>query len=287
MKKALFLRITIFAVFAALSASCSSAPKNAGDIYHLRSLAEKELDLANREAGRGNFDLALSFLVECKRRAVLADDMSLTIRSCLSLGNVLFSVNRREEAFAEWEQAIDLSQELKNSELLSVSRIFNARGKLLSGGASAQAVLDEVTREASNIKSDNLYIALSWQVRGLALRGIRSFSQAEDAVKRSLDIHLKERYLENASYDWYLIASIRSLSGNAAGAISALEEAIALDRRIENSWGLAASWRAAGDIYRNAGNSAQAAQAYNRARAIYLAMGDSGGAAEIDKRLGN
>jgi len=287
MKKALFLRITIFAVFAALAASCSSAPKNAGDIYHLRSLAEKELDLANREAGRGNFDLALSFLVECKRRAVLADDMSLTIRSCLSLGNVLFSVNRREEAFAEWEQAIDLSQELKNSELLSVSRIFNARGKLLSGGASAQAVLDEVTREASNIKSDNLYIALSWQVRGLALRGIRSFSQAEDAVKRSLDIHLKERYLENASYDWYLIASIRSLSGNAAGAISALEEAIALDRRIENSWGLAASWRAAGDIYRNAGNSAQAAQAYNRARAIYLAMGDSGGAAEIDKRMGN
>ena len=290
MKRVKHLLIFIFIAGLTLlfvSISCSSAPKNTGDVYDLRSRAESMLDAGNRDAERGKFDNALLLLDECKRSAIIADDPSLIIRSGLSLGNVLFSVRRTDEAFAEWEYAIAEAQRLGNTELISVSRVFKARGDLVSGRAGAQSVLDEVNRESANIKNNRLYIAFSWQVRGLALRSLGSYREAEDAVKRSLDIHERDGYLENASYDWYTIASIRSMAGDTQGALTALDLSIAIDRRIENSWGLAASWRAAGDIYRNAGNSAQAAQAYNRARAIYLAMGDSGGAAEIDKRMGN
>jgi len=111
----------------------------------------------------------------------------------------------------------------------------------LSGISSAQSVLDEATLESANIRNDNLYIAFSWQVRSLALRELRSFSEAENAARRSLDIHEREGYLENASYDWYLIASIRSLAGDTQGALQALNSSIELDRRVENSWGIAAS----------------------------------------------
>ena len=291
MKKAAELHLTIFTaaiiITAALllQASCSSRPKNSGDVVDIRILAEKELALANREAGRGNFETAHALLLECKQRAILVDDVSLMIRSGLSLGNVLFTLGSRNEAFAEWEQAIALAQKHGNRELLSVSKVYFARGRLLSGGASAQTILDEVNSEAVNIKADKLYIAFSWQVKGLALRELRSFREAEDAVKRSLDIHEKEIYLENASYDWYLIASIRSLSGNTSGALQALESSIALDRRVENTWGLAADWRAMGDVHRKAGNNNEAMEAYQRSMAIFTAMGRDREAAEIKKRM--
>jgi len=282
MNRNIVLLVTAIFIF-----SCSSQPKNPGDVIHLRAQTEKELALANREAGRGNYEIAQGLLEECRRKAVLADDWGLIIRCGLSLGNVLFSLGRGDEAFSEWEKAVQLAQKHGDRELLSVSKIYYARGALISGGASAQNVLNDVNREASNIKNDKLYIAFSWQVKALAYRSLGSLREAEDAVKQSLAIHEKEKYLENASYDWYTIASVRSLAGNTKGALEALEAAIKFDRRIENSWALAANWRAMGDVHRKAGNNQAANEAYLRAREIYTAMGNNRDAAEIDKRMEN
>jgi tetratricopeptide (TPR) repeat protein len=283
-RRPIFVFIAGFAILF-VSVSCSSAPKNPGDVYTLRSNAESMLEAGNRDAGRGNFENALLLLDGCERSAILADDPSLIIRSRLSRGNVLFSMGQTGEAFTEWEYAVDEAQKLGNAELLSVSRIFNARGGLISGRTGAQAVFDEVNRESVNIKNDRLYLAFSWQVKGLALRALGSYREAENAVKRSLEIHEKDRYIENASYDWYTIASIRSLAGDTAGAIAALDASIALDRRIENSWGLAASWRAKGDVYRKASRHNEADEAYRRALAIYLAMANEHEAAETERKL--
>jgi len=266
-------------------ASCSSAPKNTGDVYRIRKQAEEGLEAANRQASQGNFDLALSLVTDYKRMAIITDDLSLIVRCCLSRGNILFSLGLTDDAFAEWQQAVLEAARLKDPELLSVSKIFLARGNLLSGRAGAQSVLSDVTRESQNIKKDKLFTAFSWQVRGLALRSLGSYREAEEAMKRSLDIHVKERSLENASYDWYTIASIRSLSGNTQGALAALESSIEYDRRVENSWGLAASWRAMGDVYRKAGRRNEALDAYLRSRMIYDAMRNEYEVEEIDKRI--
>jgi len=270
-----------------LFVSCSSSPRDPGDIHTLRSQAESWLESGNKEAGQGKFINALAILTETKRHATLADDSSLIIRSCLSRGNVLFSLGRATEAFAEWEQAVAEAQRLGNAELLSVSKIYLARGNLLSEKIPARNVLDEVNRESSRIKKNKLFIAFSWQVKGLAHRALGSFRDAEAAFRRSLNIHLQEKNFENASYDWYTIASIRSLAGNTQGALQALEESIALDRRIENSWGLAASYRAMGDVYRKMGRHTEALTAFTRARTIYAAMGNDYEVSQIDIRIRN
>jgi len=282
MKRNIVIFVTAIFIF-----SCSSQPKNTGDVVHIRKQTEKELALANREAGCGNYIVAQGLLEECKRKAILADDWGLIIRCGLSLGNVLFSLGQADAAFSEWEKTVHLAQKHGDSELLSVSKIYLARGTLISGGASAQTVLNEVNREAANIKNDKLYLAFSWQVKGLAYRALGSFREAEDALKQSLAIHEKEKYLDNASYDWYTIASVRSMAGNTQGALDALTEAIKFDRRIENSWALAANWRAMGDVHRKAGNNQAANEAYLRAKEIYTAMGNYKDAAEIDKRMEN
>ena len=275
-----FLMILIYA-------SCSSAPKNSGDVYHLRLQAEDGLEAANREAERGNFENALSLLTGFKRNAILADDLSLITRISLARGNVLYSLGRTDDAFAEWDYALKEANLLGDSELLSVAKIFYARGNILTGRKTARAVLDEVTFESANIKKNRLYIAFSWQVTGLALRELGLWSEAEEAMRKSLAIHEKDNRLENASYDWYTIASVRSLSGDISGAVRALETSINIDRRIENSWGLASSWRALGDVFRKAGRERDALDAYRRSRSIYIDMGNDFEVEQLDKKINN
>ncbi|GHV94799.1 hypothetical protein AGMMS50293_11190 [Spirochaetia bacterium] len=267
-------------------AACSTPPKNPGEVYDLRTQAESQLDLGNKQADRGDYDTALILLNEARRLAIISDDPGLLIRTGLSRGNVLFALGRADEAFAGWENALAEAEKRGTPELAAVSRVHIARGNLLSAGASrAQAIRNEVNHELDAIKSDKLYIAFSWVVIGLCERELGRYQEAEAAVKRSLDIHEKDRSLEQAAYDWFLIASIRSLAANYSGALQALESAIALDRRVENSWGLAADWRALGDVHKKAGKTAEAREAYLRAVDIFRSLGDDAAAAETEKRI--
>jgi tetratricopeptide (TPR) repeat protein len=254
--------------------SCSTAPKNTGDVNDARKDAEVQLEQGIREADRGNTAAALIFMNEAKRLAVITDNSSLLIRSDLSRGNVLFALGNVQDAVEAWNKALEEAVFAGNKDLAAVCRVHIARGKLLSRSA-AQSVRDEVNRELSQIQSDEMYIAYAWTVIGLAEKELGRYAGAEDAVKRALAIHEKTFNLELAAYDWFMIASFRSLSGNSADALKALESAIEYDRRTENSWGLANDWQAFGDVQNKAGNRAAANAAYMRAAAIFRALGNN------------
>jgi tetratricopeptide (TPR) repeat protein len=257
--------------------SCSSRPKITGDIYDMRKDAEVQLEQGNREAEGGDFPTAQGFVEQANRFAVLTDNSSLLIRSGISLGNVLFAQGNEDEAFESWNKALEEANRAGNKELAAVCRIHIARGKLFSpeGKNAAQSLRDEVNREMASIKSDELYIAFAWTVIGLAEKELGRYAPAEDAVKRALAIHEKNLNLKLAAYDWFIIASFRSLSGNSDGALKALGSAIEYDRRTENSWGLANDWQAVGDVQKKAGNPDAARAAYLRAAAIFRAMGNN------------
>jgi tetratricopeptide (TPR) repeat protein len=270
-----------------LIAACSSPPKNPGEVYQLRRFAETQLDAGNRQADRGAFEDALSTLDEAMRLAVALDDPSLRVRAGLSRSNVLFSMGHRQEAAEGWNEALSEAERTGNKELTSVCHIHIARGRLLSpeGKSSAQSIRDEVDRNMVQVKSDRLYTAFSWTVIGLAEKELGRYAPAEAAVRRSLEIHEKDRFFELAAFDWFMIASFRSLSGDYRGAIQALESAIDFDRRVENSWGLASDWRALGDVSQKAGDYSAARAAYTRSAAIFSAMGNESAAQEILKKL--
>ncbi|MDR2136304.1 MAG: tetratricopeptide repeat protein, partial [Treponema sp.] len=210
--------------------------------------------------------------------AVTSDDVSLRVRIALSRGNVFFYQGLPDEAFREWAAALAEAEALGDGELAAAARIYGARGRLLAAApgeraAVAAAVRGEVSAEIPRLKKDRLSIALGWTVIGLAEKENRRFGEAEEALRKALDIHEKGNYLEQAAYDWYVVASVRSVAGDYAGAEKALEEALALDRRAENSWGLAMDWRALGDVYRKAGKTAQAEAAAARSAEILQALG--------------
>ncbi|GHT91443.1 hypothetical protein FACS1894140_2100 [Spirochaetia bacterium] len=278
MKKNIVYRLIILFMGCLAAGACSSAPKKPPEVFLQRTAGEKQLELANKEADRGNFLLALDLLEEARRIAISVDDPSLRIRAGLSRGNILFPLGRREEAVAAWDAALGEALSLKNRELEAICRIYRARGRLLAAAAdgavqTAAEVRAEVNREMAFIKTDKLSEALGWTVLALAEKEGRLFTEAEAAVKKALDIHEKGNYLEQAAYDWYLIASIRSVAARYNDAQTALEEAIALDRRAENSWGLATDWRALAEVYRKAGKTAEAEAATARSAEIFESLG--------------
>ena len=267
--------------------SCSSAPKNPGDIFDLRKRAETQLGLGNKQSDRGSLDSAMLLLDDALQLAIAADDPSLRIRVKLSRGNVLFSLGRADEARENWDAALAEAELAGNRELAAICRIHIGRGKLLSPNAreTAQAVRDEVSKDITLIKSGSFYTAFAWTVIGIAEKELGRYAEAESAVRRSLAINEKDRRLELAAYDWFMIGSFRSLSGNFRGAQQALETAITFDRRVENSWGLASDWRALGDVRIKAGEREAALAAYQRSAEILRAMGNESAAAETLSRI--
>ena len=283
MKYGIFALI-IFLVFT----SCSSKPKNPGDVYEIRRRAESLLEQGNKNADRGALDTAIIFLDEAFRIAIAADDPGLRIRAGLSLSNVLFLMGQTNEAVSGWNNALAEAQRIKNAELIAISKIHGSRGRLLTQGRQvAQSVKDEVSNDLKQIKSDQQYIAFAWNVVALAEKELGRYGDAEKAIMRSLDIHLKERNLELVAYNWFLIGSFRSLAGDYTRARQALENAINYDRRVENSWGLANDWRALGEVYTKSGDKEAANAAFTRSAEIFRALGNEEAETEILARINN
>ncbi|MCL2879818.1 MAG: hypothetical protein FWF29_06200 [Treponema sp.] len=279
------LRSVILVCAIPLFAACSSAPKNPGDVFDMRKQAESQLDLGNKQSDRGNNDDALILLTEAQRLARACDDSSLIIRTSLSRGNVLLGLGKSADASAEFDTALAEAQRIGDRELSAVSRIHMYRYQLLMGLAPAQNLKDKTASERANIKTEPLYAAFAWTVSGLIEKEMGYFAGAEAALKQALAIHEKGRYLEQAAYDWFLIASFRSQDKNYPLSREALTQSLTLDRRVENSYGLASDWRALGDIYAKEGNSAESKTAYMRSAVIFRAQGNDEAALEAESRI--
>jgi tetratricopeptide (TPR) repeat protein len=264
--------------------ACSSAPKKPAETSAARTAAWAQLELANREAERGNYGAAREFLAEGRRLAVSADDPPLLVRAALAWGNILSFQGDAAGAAAAWDEALAEAERAGERELAALCRVYMARSRLQSGASPPGEVRAAVGKELPLLK-DRLSAALAWTVAGLAEKEDRRWNEAEAAVKKALDIHLQDDYLENAAYDWFLIASIRSVAGNYPAAREALGEAVLLDRRTENSYGLASDWRALGDLHRKAGESAEAAAAWARSAGIFRSIGMEAEAAAVEARL--
>ena len=250
----------------------------------MRNMTETQLELANRAADQGRYAEALDLLQEARRLSVSADDPKLLIRTRLSRGNILFYMGRAGEAEELWTAALDEALAAGDEELAAVSRVYMARSRLLGGVSDAGTVRTQVQDELSKMKSP-LHTALAWTVAGLAEKELGRWNDGENAVKNALNIHQKHNYLEQAAYDWYLIASIRSVAGDYPGALAALDESLAFDRRAENTYGLGMDWLARGEVQRKAGNTAEAAAAYRRSGDIFRSLNLEKEAAQADQRL--
>ncbi|MDR3146459.1 MAG: hypothetical protein LBU21_09285, partial [Treponema sp.] len=205
--------LAVVLLYAGLAAACSTAPKRPAEILLLRNQAETQLALVNRAAEQGNYSRALEYMQEARRLAVVSDNPGLRIRTELARGNILFFLDRQDEAAETWQGALAEAEEGGEAELAALCRIYQARARLFTAAEAPETIRSRVSGELEAVKAKPLSLALGWTVIGLADKEARRWADAENALKRALEIHEKGRYLEQAAYDWYLIASVRSVAG--------------------------------------------------------------------------
>ena len=268
-----------------LFASCSSAPKRPVEIFAIQSMAETNITLANKEADQGNYSEALTLLNEAWRLAVASDRPALRIRVNLAQANSLYALGQTAEAERLWQNVEQEANSAGESLFASASRIYRARSMLMSGAISPELTLALTLNEQDRLKKDRLFTALNWTVKGMAEKELGRYADAEKSVMNALAIHEKDRYLEQAAYDWYLIASIRSVAGNYREALEALDSALSFDRRAENTFGLAMNWAAKGEVYRNMGDEDSAAHAWRRSAEIFRVIDRQAQAREMERRI--
>jgi tetratricopeptide (TPR) repeat protein len=140
----------------------------------------------------------------------------------------------------------------------------------------------KLSQEMTTVRQDNGATAVGNITLGLAEKQIGRWAEAESAVRKALSFHESEVFLEEAAYDWFLLASIHSMAGNYNASLEALEKAISFDRRAENGFGLASSWQAMGDVLSKAGRDEEAYAAWRRAAEIYRAIDLNNLAEEVE-----
>jgi tetratricopeptide (TPR) repeat protein len=274
-----------FVILCAFMASCSSVPKRPAEVFVLQTMTETQLQLANTEADRGNYTEALSLLTEAWRMAVSTDRPALRVRVNLARGNVLFYLGRRQEAEDLWKTAQEEAETAGDGVLAAACRIYRQRSALGADSSGAEGVLAAIQAELGNVKSDKLFTALAWTVIGLAEKELDRFESAEKSIRNALSIHEDGRYLEQAAYDWYLIASVRSVAENYQGALDALDAALGFDRRAENTFALGMDWTARGDVLRKMGAEDEAVAAWRRAAEIFRSLLLENQALAVESRI--
>lgn len=262
-----------------LLSSCSSAPKRPPEVFTNRNASMGQLDLANQSVAQGDYQSAHIFLDEAWRLAVSTDDPESRVKVQLARGNAWFNQGQRDQAHEIWMQALNDAQFVQDSQLMSLCRLYLARGTLPEGSAEdispeerqirAHAAKSVARAELPVLKNNQLHLAFVWKVIGLADKELGNWKESEAALREAANIHEKNRYLEDAAYDWYLIASVRSRAGLFTGALQALHRALLFDRRAENTNGLGMNWMAVGQVYERMGETKKARAAYTRASEIF------------------
>ena len=230
----------------------------------------------------------------------MTDDPALRIETSMSRAGILFSMGRTEEAFLEWEAAGEEARAFNQNELAALCRVYFIRARLTildNEGSSLVDVYREslenlvigykstLERDANIFARNSHSIAAHYVTMGLAEKILGNWSTAENYAAMALSIHERGNFLEDAAYDWFLIGSIRSGAGNYEGALEALNRAIEFDRRAENSFGLASSWQAVGDVESRLGRIPQSNAAWIRAAEIFRAMGLLDRAQRLELRI--
>jgi tetratricopeptide (TPR) repeat protein len=285
-KAAVCSSLVLLAVLLLLAAGvgCSSLPKDAEPQGEVAGRAEKFIERGNSLYRQARFPEALEMYRSALESYIRIDDLAGSARAQNAVGTVYQVLGRRREAEQQFERALE-----------TVMQIEEPAGRSAAGvAAEALANLAEIAYEAQEIERAFRYIE-----RGLALVNAKEYpgetavllhnravfhkaeeryTEAETNLLRALELNRGEDRFAEMATNLYMLGALEMRREAPGQARERLQRALELDRRTENSVGIAHDLKALSVIHRVLGDEEAADEYRMRAERLFSALGIPQGA---------
>ena len=271
-------------ILSLLLTSCSSAPKRNMQVSTVYSSAAEMIESANAEILSGDYEKAAFFLTAAENQSMSIDNYDLL--SAVALARCSLCLSYNPPKYEQAENQINLAQayidkcsnpaKQKSIVALNRVRVQVAKASEDSGSINTAYLISSLDENKKGVKGDSYYEAQFIQVSGDVYKLAKNYTEADKAYTTAANTFIKERYLSEIGICWYKAAQARSLAGNKAGALEAMEQAIFYDRAAENSMALGTDYYAVGLIHLKgnptANDKTQALNAFNHSADIFTSI---------------
>ena len=273
--------------------SCSSAPPRSDTVTDVKQQAADAAVSGETYFRQGRYDLALQFFSQALSGYTSVDNADGVVCCTISIGQVYLATDRVDEAADMFtrarERARGLSPALFVDSSVSLGELYlrkgDPKGALeifqealatpgvaaspagAAGGAGAASRTSPgggLTPEQTGVLNHNI---------GAAYKASGDLARALEALNRSLRIDLDNKLIYEAAADYYMIASVYSKMEDFPAAVRNAQAALDLDKKIENSPGIAQDLHALGLIARKRGDAASAYDYFQRSYLVFSTLG--------------
>jgi tetratricopeptide (TPR) repeat protein len=266
---------------------CSSVPKDRQQVTEKQAKAVSYSEFGTRYFAEGRYADALNFFSYALREQILADNRPGIIDSYYDIGRCRMEMGNDGEAEAAFGEGLRMAER----EELPDRR---ARGLILSGELELSRGNPEGAAESFNgaigllqelKKGGEKELAVAYHDLGAALKQSGFPAEAEAALLASLAMNRKAEAAEEESNNLFMLASVLSGQNRNGEALILLEEALAIDRRLERSIPIAEDLHALGIVAERLDLIDKAYTSYGQSFMIYNALDMPEKAAEVLRKL--
>jgi tetratricopeptide (TPR) repeat protein len=257
--------------------SCSSAPKNVEPERPTSAEAAKYADLGNSFFNESRFGEAAEMYELALQRYLRIDDQAGAVSAYNSLAKTKLASGDpgwAEKMLQAAGQILDTypleSEEFRKSR----AETFNNLGELHYALGKYEQALDCFERGLNLVsaESDVGAYAILLHNRGTALFSLGRIDQGESSILEALEINRKEKNLYETASNHFMLALAAVERGDTAAAEDHATMALALDKEVENSRGIAHDLFLLGRIAHAAGQQEKSLGYLDRAEQIFLSL---------------
>jgi len=255
-----------------LAAACSTAPRTTNGVATAKNQAAQ--DSTNGEAyyRQGRYDLALQFFTRSLNAYTSVDNEEGIVQSYNAIGTTYMAMGSlamaEEILIRARERSRGMDPTLLAIATKNLGELYLAKGE----AQKALGILEEALAMPAGSRTP-MQTGLLFHNLGIAQKDLGNLAKAQDYYRKSLDINLANKLVEQAAGDYYMIAAVHSKNGEYAEAQKNVTLALAADKQIENSPGIAQDLYAMGLIANRRRDAAAAYDYFQRSYLVYTTLG--------------
>ncbi|MBN1698134.1 MAG: tetratricopeptide repeat protein [Spirochaetales bacterium] len=270
MKKCLNIIVFVI-VCTVMMHGCSSAPEKKEGEVEKKNRAAEYARYGNDYYNQGIYDRSLDFFnLSLAYNGAVFNEKGM-ISSYNSIGKVYSAIGDMESAEENFSNALEIARRLGTADL--IAQTLNNLGELYFRTRQfneSLAHFEEALTYKNKIPRSE--IAVIYHNMGTVYKRLDDFDTAFSYFKKALTINTEKKLYEEAASNQYMIASLHLEKGDIKKALDSAEKALSLDKKVENSLGIAKDYYALGIINLRAENEEEAYRFFKQSLFIYQSL---------------